>query len=72
MLNDLENKQKLRGWILRQICCYNKSIFYKKNNFGKSYPYNDLEHDISSMINEGNIFFLGNFNAKTTSINLLS
>ena len=42
------------------------STFYKKHNLDKIFPYNGLEHAIFSLRNEGNIFFLGKFNATTT------
>lgn len=37
------------------ICYFapTNSRFYKKNNLDKTCPYNGLEHDISSLINEG-------------------
>jgi hypothetical protein len=43
------------------------STFYKKNNLDNNCPYNILEQDIYSLKNEGNIFLLGDFNAKTTT-----
>jgi hypothetical protein len=41
--------------------------FYKKNNLDKNFPYNGLEHDIYSMINEGSMLFLGDFNVRITT-----
>ena len=43
------------------------STFYKKNNLDKNYPYNNLEQDIYSLKNEGNILMLRDFNARTTT-----
>jgi hypothetical protein len=40
------------------------STFYKKNNVDNNYPYNNLEQDIYSLKNEGNILLLGDFNAR--------
>jgi hypothetical protein len=34
------------------------STFYKKNNLDNNYPYNNLEQDIYSLKNEGNILLL--------------
>jgi hypothetical protein len=34
------------------------STFYKKNNLDRNYPYNNLEQDIYSLKNEGNILLL--------------
>ena len=50
--------------------CYfphTNSNFYHKNNLDKNCPYNGLEHDISSLRNEGNILLMGDFNARTPS-----
>jgi hypothetical protein len=50
--------------------CYFASInytFYKKNNLDKNCPYNNLEQDIYSLKNEGNILLLGDFNARTAT-----
>jgi hypothetical protein len=49
--------------------CYStpiNSTFYKKNNLDKNCPYN-LEEDIHSLRNNGDILLLGDFNAKTTT-----
>ena len=49
------------------------SIFYKKHNLDKIWPYNGLEQDIYSLKTEATILLLGDFNAKITtnqSINL--
>jgi hypothetical protein len=43
------------------------STFYKKNNLDNNCPYNNLEQDIYSLKNEGNILLLGDFNARTTT-----
>lgn len=43
------------------------SNFYKKNNIYKKFPYNTLEQDIYILRNEGNIILLGDFNARTSS-----
>lgn len=43
------------------------STFFKKNNLDKNCPYNGLEHDIYSLINEGIILLLSDFNARTTT-----
>jgi exonuclease III len=40
------------------------STFYKKNNVDNNCPYNNLERDIYSLKNEGNILLLGDFNAR--------
>jgi hypothetical protein len=48
--------------------CYstrNNSTFFKKNNLDINCPYNTLEQDIYSLINEGNILLLGDFNARS-------
>jgi hypothetical protein len=50
--------------------CYFAPInytFYKKNNLNSNFPYNNLEQDIYSSKNEGNIPLLGDFNARTTT-----
>jgi hypothetical protein len=39
------------------------STSYKKNNLDNNCPYNNLEQDIYSLKNEGNILLLGDFNA---------
>ena len=39
--------------------------FYKKNNLDNKCPYNNLEQDIYSLKNKGNILMLGDFNART-------
>lgn len=33
----------------------------------KNFPFNTLEKDIHNLRNEGNILFLGDFNARTTT-----
>ena len=43
------------------------SNFYKKKNLDKNSPYNGLENDIYSLRNEGNIPLMGDFNARTSS-----
>jgi hypothetical protein len=43
------------------------STFYKKNNLDNNCPYNDLEQDIYSLKNEGNILLLGDFNSRTAT-----
>jgi hypothetical protein len=43
------------------------STFYKKNNLDNNCPYNNLEQDIYSLKNEGNILLLGDFNAMTAT-----
>jgi hypothetical protein len=43
------------------------STFYKKNNLDNNCPYNNLEQDIYSLENEGNILLLGDFNARITT-----
>jgi exonuclease III len=43
------------------------STFYKKNNLDNNCPYNNLEQDIYSLKNEGNILLLGDFNARTAT-----
>jgi hypothetical protein len=43
------------------------STFYKKNNLDINCTYNNLEQDIYSLKNEGNILVLGDFNAKTAT-----
>jgi hypothetical protein len=50
------------------------STFYKKNNLDNNCPYNNLEQDIYSLKNEGNILLLGDFNARiaTKQATLLS
>jgi hypothetical protein len=51
------------------ICYFGpiNSNFYKKNNLDKNCPYNNLEHDIYNLKNEGNILLLGDFNARTAT-----
>ena len=46
------------------MCCFMpiNSTFGKKHNLDKVFPYNGLEHDISILINEGDILLLGYFN----------
>ena len=39
----------------------------KKNNLDKNYPYNGLEHDISSLRKGDIILLMGDFNARTSS-----
>jgi hypothetical protein len=48
-----------------EICYFApiNSNFYKKKNLDKNCPYNNLEQDIYSLKNEGNILMLGDFNA---------
>jgi hypothetical protein len=50
------------------------STFYKKSNLDNNCPYNNLEQDIYSLKNEGNILLLGDFNARTATkqVTLLS
>jgi hypothetical protein len=43
------------------------STFYKKNNIDNNCPYNNLEQDIYSLKNEGNILLLRDFNASTAT-----
>ena len=43
------------------------SIFYKKHNLDKIWPYNGLEQDIYNLRNEGNILLLCDFNSRTTN-----
>jgi hypothetical protein len=43
------------------------STFYKKNNLDSNCPYNNLEEDIYSLKNEGNILLLEDFNVRTTT-----
>jgi hypothetical protein len=43
------------------------STFYKKNNLDNDCPYNNLEQDIYSLKNEGNILLLGDFTARTAT-----
>jgi hypothetical protein len=43
------------------------STFYKKNNLYNNCSYNNLEQDIYSLKNEGNILLLEDFNARTTT-----
>ena len=52
-----------------KICYFShiNSTFYKKNNLDKNCPYNNLEQDIYSLKNEGNILMLGGFNARTAT-----
>lgn len=38
-----------------------------KNSLDKNCPYNGTKHDIYSLRNEGNIFFVGHFNPRTTT-----
>jgi hypothetical protein len=49
-----------------EICYFApiNSTFYKKNNLDNNFPYNNLEQDIYSFKNEGNILLLGDFNAR--------
>jgi hypothetical protein len=49
-------------------------LFYKKNNVDNNCPYDNLEQDIYSLKNEGNILLLGDFNARivTKQATLLS
>jgi hypothetical protein len=51
------------------ICYFSpiNSTFYKKNNLDSNCPYNNLEQDIYSLKNEGNILMLGDFNARTAT-----
>jgi hypothetical protein len=51
------------------ICYFSpiNSTFYKKNNLDRNCPYNNLEHDIYILRNEGNILMLGEFNARTAT-----
>jgi hypothetical protein len=51
------------------ICYFSpiNSTFYKKNNLNNNCPYNNLEQDIYSLKNEGNILLLGEFNARTAT-----
>ena len=39
------------------------SNYYENNNLDKKFPYNGLEHYISSLRNGGNTFLMGKFNA---------
>jgi hypothetical protein len=50
-----------------EICYFApiNSTFYKKNNLDNNCSYNNLEQDIYSLKNEGNILLLGEFNART-------
>jgi hypothetical protein len=52
-----------------EICYFApiNSTFYKKNNLDRNCPYNNLEQDIYSLKNEGNILLLGDFNARTAT-----
>ena len=43
-------------------------LFYKKNNLNKNCPYNNLEQAIYNLKKESNILLLGDFNARTTTI----
>jgi hypothetical protein len=43
------------------------STFYKKINLDNNCPYNNLEQDIYSLKNEGNILLLGDSNVRTTT-----
>ena len=43
------------------------STFYKKNNLYKHCPYSNLEQDIYSLKNEGNILLLWDFNARNAT-----
>jgi hypothetical protein len=43
------------------------SIFYKKKNLDRNFPYNNLEQDIHSLRNEYNSLLLGYFNVRTTT-----
>jgi hypothetical protein len=43
------------------------STFYKKKNLDSNCPYNNLEQDIYSLKNEGNILLLGDFNVRTAT-----
>jgi hypothetical protein len=51
------------------ICYFSPidSTFYKKNDLDNNCHYNNLEHDIYSLKNEGNILLLGDFNARTAT-----
>ena len=42
-------------------------LFYKKNNVDNNCPCDNLEQDIYSLKNEGNILLLGDFNARTVT-----
>jgi hypothetical protein len=52
-----------------EICYFApiNSTFYKKNNLDNNCPYNNLEQDIYSLKNEGNILLLGDFNARSAT-----
>jgi hypothetical protein len=52
-----------------EICYFShiNSTFYKKNNLDNNCPYNNLEQDIYSLKNEGNILLLGDFNVRTAT-----
>jgi hypothetical protein len=52
-----------------EICYFApiNSTFYKKNNLDNNCPYNNLEQDIYSLKNEGNILLLGDFNSRTAT-----
>jgi hypothetical protein len=43
------------------------STFYKKKNLDNKCPYNNLEQDIYSLKNEGNILLLRDFNVRTAT-----
>jgi len=43
------------------------STFYTKKNLDNNCPYNNLEHDIYSLKNEGKILVLGDFNARNAT-----
>jgi exonuclease III len=47
------------------------STFYKKNNLDNNCSYNNLEQDIYSLKNEGNILLLGDFNVRIATNKLL-
>jgi len=49
-----------------EICYFApiNSIFYKKKHLDNNCPYNNLEQDIYSLKNEGNILLLGEFNVR--------
>jgi hypothetical protein len=52
-----------------EICFFSpiNSTFYKKNNLDRNCLYNNLEQDVYSLKNEGNILLLGNFSARTVT-----
>ena len=43
------------------------STFYKKHNLNQNCPFKGLQHNINTLKNEGNIIFLGEFNARKTT-----